>query len=61
LNIKYFIDENIDLEHQESITEYFSDAHTDSINDALVFLGENEYNEEEVRLMRIQYISDVGN
>lgn len=61
LNINYFIDENIDLEHQESIVEYFSEATSDSIEDALVTLGENEYTEEEIRLMRIKYISEVGN
>ncbi|MDL2227313.1 DNA helicase RecQ [Bacteroidales bacterium OttesenSCG-928-K03] len=61
LNIDYYINENIDLEHQEEIIDYFSEAHTDSIQDALVELGENEYTEEEIRLMRLKYISEVGN
>ena len=61
LNINYYIEENIEPDHVDEITEYFSEAHSDSIYDALVELGENEYTEEEIRLVRLQYISDVGN
>lgn len=61
LNINYYIDENIEPEHQEEIIDYFSDASTDSIEAAHVALGEDEYSEEEIRLMRLKYISEVGN
>ena len=61
LNIDYYINENIEIDHQEDIIDYFADASTDSVDDALMALGENEYSEEEIRLMRIKYISEVGN
>ena len=61
LNIDYYINENIELDHQEDIIDYFADAPTDSVNEALKALDENEYTEEEIRLMRIKYISEVGN
>ena len=41
--------------------DYFSEAETDSIEEALAELGESEYTEEEVRLMRIKFLSEVGN
>lgn len=40
---------------------YFRSASTDDIKQALEELGENEYSEEEVRLMRIKFISEMGN
>ena len=47
--------------HQEEILEYFSEAETDSPQACLDELGEDEYTLEEIRLMRIKYLSDVGN
>ena len=61
LNIDYYIDENIEPEHQDAIIDFFSEADTDSVRDALEELGENEYTEQEIRLMKIKYISEVGN
>lgn len=61
LDIDYYIDEFIDAGHQEDILDYFSEAETDSPEDALEELGENEYTMEEIRIMRIKYLSDVGN
>jgi len=61
LDISYYVDEYVDEYHQEDILDYFSEAETDSIEEALKELGESEYTEEEVRLMRIKYLSDVGN
>jgi len=61
LDISYYIDEKVDEYHQEDILDYFSEAETDSVEEALEELGEAEYNEEEIRLMRIKYISEVGN
>lgn len=61
LDISYYIDEFVDEYHQEDIFDYFSEAETDSIEVALQELGESEYTEEEVRLMRIKFMSEVGN
>jgi len=61
LDLTYYINETIDEYHQEDIMEYFSDAESDSLRDALEELGEDEFSEEEIRLMRIKYMSDVGN
>ncbi|HPT15206.1 MAG TPA: DNA helicase RecQ [Bacteroidales bacterium] len=61
IDLNYYINENIDPYHQEEILDYFHDAETDSIEDALVELGENEFSEEEIRLMRIKFMSEVGN
>ncbi len=61
LNIDYYIDDVIDEDHQEEIFEYFREAHDDSIQGALDELGEDEYTEEDIRLMRIKFLSDMGN
>lgn len=62
LNLDYYINEVIDDDKQEDIFEYFKDdAETESIQEALDELGEDDYNEEEIRLMRIKFISEVGN
>ena len=45
----------------KEIYDYFSEAETDSISEALTELGESEFTEEEIRLMRIKYLSEVGN
>lgn len=61
IDINYFIDEEIEEYHQEEIYEYFSDSETDSVEIAWEELGVDEYSEEEIRLMRIKYLSEVGN
>ncbi len=61
LDIKYYIDEYVDEYHQEEIYDYFHEADSDSVEDALSALGEDEYTEEEIRLMRIKFMSEVGN
>jgi len=61
VDINYYIDEYVDEYHQEEIFDYFSDAETDSIKEALTTLGEDEFKEEEIRLMRIKFMSEVGN
>ena len=61
LNIDYYIDDVIDEDHQEDIFEYFREAQTDSIEDALEELGEEEYSEDDIRLMRVKFFSDMGN
>jgi ATP-dependent DNA helicase RecQ len=61
IDISYYIDEFVDEYHQQDIFDYFSEAESDSIETALETLGEPEYTEEEIRLMRIKFMSDVGN
>jgi len=62
INIDYYINEHIDIFHQEEIFDYFKEeAKSDSVQEALEILGEDEYTEEEVRLVRIKFISEIGN
>jgi len=61
LDINYYINEYVDEFHQEDILDYFREAESDSIEVALADLGEGEYNEEEIRLMRIKFMSEFGN
>ena len=61
IDIKFYIDEFIDPYHQEEIFEYFRKAESDSIVEALKELGEDEFTEEEIRLMRIKFMSELGN
>ena len=51
----------IDEEIQDEIMDYFRSAETDSINAAIAELGDDEIGETELRLMRIRFISEVGN
>lgn len=60
LDLSYYIDENIDPSHQEEIYEVLREMETDDINEALEALGEEEYSIEEVRLMRIQFLTKYG-
>ena len=60
LNIDYWIDEILDEEQQEEIHEYFLEAKTDKIEEALDEF-DGDYEEEELRLYRIKFISEVGN
>jgi ATP-dependent DNA helicase RecQ len=61
LDLNYYVNEYVDPYHQEEIFDYFKEAESDSINDALKELGEDEYSEEEIRLMRIKFMSELGN
>ena len=60
LNIDYWIDEILDDEQQEELHEYFMETETDDIEIAMNEF-EGEYEEEELRLYRIKFISEVGN
>ena len=60
LNLDYYIDDAVDPDHREDIYEYFSEAETDSVEDALAELGEDEYSENEIRLVRLQFLSKTG-
>ncbi len=61
IDITYYIDEEIEDYHQEEILDYFASAESDSAELALQELGEDEYDLDEIRIMRIKYLSDVGN
>lgn len=61
LDLNYYVNEYVDPYHQEEIYDYFREAESDSISDALVELGEDEFTEDEIRLMRIKFMSDLGN
>ncbi|RKR83140.1 ATP-dependent DNA helicase RecQ [Mucilaginibacter gracilis] len=61
LNLNYYIDEMIDEDRQEEVFDYFKSSEIDSIDDALVELGPNEYTREEMQLMRIKFMSELGN
>ena len=60
LNIDYFLEEILDEENLNEIYEYFKSSDTDSIDTAIEELG-GEYTEEEIRLVRVKFISEVGN
>ncbi|HPS72457.1 MAG TPA: DNA helicase RecQ, partial [Bacteroidales bacterium] len=57
LDINYYIEENIEPYHQDEILEYFAEAETDCCEACLRELGEDEYTIEEIRVMRIKYMS----
>ncbi|NOR75664.1 MAG: DNA helicase RecQ [Draconibacterium sp.] len=61
LNIDYYINDILDEDHQDEIFDYFREAEVDSVQDALDELGEDEYTEEDIRLIRIKFFSDLGN
>lgn len=61
LNLNYFIDEMIEEDRQEEVYDYFLEAEEDSIDIALNELGDDEYTFEEIQLMRIKFMSELGN
>ena len=60
LNISYWIDEILDEEQQEEIHEYFMESQSDNISDAVEEF-DGDYEDEELRLYRIKFISEVAN
>ena len=61
INLDYYINNTIDEERQHDIFSYFrEEAESDSLEDAIKELG-NEFEEEEIRLMRIKFLSEMGN
>ena len=60
LNIKYWVDEMLDDDQQEEIHDYFMESESDKIEDALKEF-EGDYDIDELRLMRIKFISEVAN
>jgi ATP-dependent DNA helicase RecQ len=60
LNIDYFLDEVMDEDHIDDIYDYFADSETDSLEAAIDELGA-ECSEDEIRLVRIKFISEMAN
>jgi ATP-dependent DNA helicase RecQ len=60
LNLDYYINEVLDEDHQEEVFDYFREAETESVREALNELGEDEYTEEDIRLMRIKFMAEMG-
>ncbi|WP_254527204.1 MULTISPECIES: DNA helicase RecQ [unclassified Sphingobacterium] len=61
LNIGYFVDEMIDQDRQDEVYDYFKTAENDAIETALDELGEEDYSFEDIQLMRIKFMSELGN
>ncbi len=60
ISINYFLDEIMDDERQEDIFDYFKESESVDLKSAFEELG-NEYSEEEIRLIRIKFLSEMGN
>lgn len=60
LNIDYFIEEVMDEDHVDEIYDYFQNSETDHMAEAISELGD-EYEEDEIRLVRIKFISEMAN
>ena len=60
LDIDYWIQEILDEDDQEELREYFMDAETDKITDAVEEF-DGTYEEEEIRLFRLKFLSEVAN
>ena len=60
LNLTYWVDEVLDEDQQEEINDYFLEAESDSISEAMEEF-EGEYEEEELRIYRLKFMSEVAN
>ncbi|OCW93838.1 DNA helicase RecQ [Macellibacteroides fermentans] len=60
INIDYFLNDVMDEDHIQDIYEYFKDSETDKLADAIDELG-SDYTEEEIRLVRIKFLSEMAN
>ncbi|MBP3756929.1 MAG: HRDC domain-containing protein, partial [Prevotella sp.] len=60
LNIDYFLEEVMDEDHVDDIYDYFMESDTDNLDDAMEELGD-DYSEDEVRLVRIKFLSEMAN
>lgn len=61
LNLDYYINNIMDEDRQQDIYDYFrEDSETGTVEEAMKELGEDEFTEEEIRLMRIKFLSEMG-
>ncbi len=61
IDINYYLNEVVDEDRQAEVFDYFKSAESDSSEAALKVLGENDYTLEDIRLMRIKFMSEFGN
>ncbi|HKR05118.1 MAG TPA: DNA helicase RecQ [Bacteroidia bacterium] len=61
IDINYYLNEVIDPDRQKEVFDYFRTAETDSVDEAVTELGEEEYTIDEIRLMRVKFMSEMGN
>jgi len=61
INIDYYIDQTFDEDNVEEIYDHFYESETGSIDDAIAELGEEFFTEEEIRLVRIKFMSEMAN
>ena len=61
LNIDYYIEDNIEQDHQDALFDYWHDSESDSLEEAYEeFADDPDYTEEEIRLMRIKFLTTAG-
>ena len=61
LNVDYYIEENIEPDHQDALMDYWRESESGSLDEAYEeFSDDPDYTEEEIRLMRIKFLADVG-
>lgn len=61
VDINYYINDVIDSERQDEILDYLRESESDSVQAALSELGENDYSSNDIRLMKIKFMSEMGN
>ncbi len=61
LDLTYYIEENIDEYTQEDVMDYFADAANDSVDEAFNELKEDDITYEEIKIMRLKFLSEVVN
>jgi ATP-dependent DNA helicase RecQ len=61
INIDYFLNEVMEPDHVDEIFDYFKTAETDKVDAALRELGEDDFSDIEIRLVRIKFLSEIGN
>jgi len=61
INLNYYIDEVVDTDKQEEVFDYFRNSDSDDIEEALKELGPDDYTADEIRLIRLRFISEMGN
>lgn len=60
INIRYYLNEILDEDQQEEIMDFFRQSEEDNLEEAIQELGE-DYTEEEIRLVRVKFLSEMGN
>ena len=61
LNIDYYLEDQIDEGVREDIYDYFMEAESDSVEEAYAELKEDDINREEIKLLRIKFLSEMAN